>query len=133
MCLCDEVAIKSKWIRYTIVALVLTVGFAAIPMILVLALPIMCTAGATGCGGFPCCNNNECCGAICLLPAMLCGFNCGLMWSPLAIVGALCVGPFVLCFGGYEVWDEYISNVEAAKRTAKQKIDAYNQKMLLEV
>ena len=133
MCLCDEVAIKSKWIRYTIVALVLTIGFAAIPMVLVLALPIICTLGATGCGEAPCCSGDECWGLPCVLPAMLCGFNCGLMWSPLAIVGALCVGPFVLCVGGYEVFSEYIRNVDAAKQTAKRKIDDYNQKMLLEV
>ena len=133
MCLCDGVAIKSKWIRYAIVALVLTVGFAAIPMVLVLALPIACVAGSVGCGDAPCCNGDECCGAICAFPVMLCGFNCGLMWSPLAIVAALCVGPFAICIGGYEAWEEYSRNVEAAKRTAKQKIDAYNQKMLLEV
>lgn len=112
MCVCDAVPIRSKWIRYILVALLFTILFAAIPMFLVLAVPLGCAGGfSTCCGENECCNGNCDGKAILAVPMAICGFNCGIVGSTCAIPAMLLIGPFFLCYGATVMFGEYYDNI----------------------
>jgi len=119
MCICDAVPIRAKWLRYCLVTIVFTLLISAIPMFLVLMVPIaMVIAGGGACGDSICDDYGGCTGPFLGVPLLICSLNCGICLMPLGIVGALCSGPFFVCYGGFVLLEEYLRNITEAKRRA---------------
>jgi hypothetical protein len=118
MCICDAVPIRTKWLRYCIYAIVFTVLVSAIPMVLVLMVPIAVVAGCASVVGECVCDDYSSCGGCCALPVLICAINCGICCMPLGIMGALCTAPYFVCYGGFEVFKDYTYNIREAKYRA---------------
>jgi hypothetical protein len=103
------VPVRSKYLRFLVYSLLFTILFSAIPMLLVIGAPIACTWACLELVGRNCCGYNYDHEELkCVVPGAIVGINCGLLFSPLAIIGALCVGPFFVCYGaGAFAYDQY--------------------------
>ena len=130
-CVCDTVPVRSKYLRFLVYSLLFTILFSAIPMVLVIGAPIACTWACLQFVGNDCCGYNYDHEELkCVVPGAIVGINCGLLFSPLAIIGALCVGPFFVCYGaGAFAYDQY-QNRKYAQEQAEQAIEDYNRRQL---
>ena len=104
-CFCDAVPVRSRLLRYSLFAIIATIAFASIPMILTLALPVFFIYGC-----WIVLLNHENIACICFFPGMLCAINCACILNVLAVPCALCLAPsYVIiysCYSGYELLRE---------------------------
>ncbi len=114
-CLCDAVPVRNRYLRFLGYSLAILIIYAAIPMVMVIGLPILCIFACLELVGENCCDySSDDRRFMCTMPAVCVGLNCGLLCSPLAIVGTLCVGPFFVCYGAGALTYEMYQNRQHA-------------------
>lgn len=87
-CLCDAVPIRSRLLRYSAYALMLTIFFAAIPMFMTLAVPLMVVFGC-----FNLLSGDSF--LLCIIPMSICAFNCGCILNAIVLPLGLCLASLV--------------------------------------